>query len=117
MGDKVLSKKDVDKDHVDHSFLEPVHELYNNARNSDKFKMIIPEVLKFYEGVEKSEKEIANFSDEIVHYENKNEEVKKSAEEGVKEIERLTELMAKSFGDFEKKLQTFDGKFKAKKLN
>ena len=23
--DKVLSKKDVDKDHVDHSFLEPVH--------------------------------------------------------------------------------------------
>lgn len=82
--------------------------MYNHARDSDKFKGIIGEVVKFYEGVEKCNKEFTSFGDEVNHFKTQSLELEKFVETGVDDVNKVKDLMVQSFTDIEAKMMKLE---------
>lgn len=105
-----IQKNSMEKNAPDYSLYESAHELYNQARNTDKYQGMVGDVIKFYEGIQKCDKEIENFSNEISSYKEKSDDVKKISDECSTDLQSVRDLMAKSFTDIEKKMLALEQK-------
>merc|ERR1740139_685370 len=93
----------MEKNAPDYSLYESAHELYNHARNTDKYHGMVGDVIKFYE-------EIQNFSNEISSYKEKSDDVKTISDECSTDLQSVRDLMTKSFTDIEKKMIALEQK-------
>merc|ERR1740139_1265055 len=100
----------MEKNAPDYSLYESAHELYNHARNTDKYHGMVGDVIKFYEGIQKCDKEIENFSNEISSYKEKSDDVKNISDECSTDLQSVRDLMTKSFTDIEKKMIALEQK-------
>ena len=71
---------------------------------------MVGDVIKFYEGIQKCDKEIENFSNEISSYKEKSDDVKTISDECSTDLQSVRDLMTKSFTDIEKKMIALEQK-------